>query len=52
MTNLNLLMAGTDCHVPFGGRSDSSLWPHEQGKAPARFDTTVKTACISAGVPA
>ena len=43
--------AGTDYHVPFGGRGDSSYGPREQGKAAAEFYTTVKTAYISAGVP-
>lgn len=46
---VNLPTAGTDYHVPFGGRGDSSYGPREQGKAAAEFYTTVKTAYISAG---
>ena len=46
---VNLPTAGTDYHVPFGGRKDSSYGPREQGKAAAEFFTTVKTAYISAG---
>ncbi len=48
---VNLPTAGTDYHVPFGGRGDSSYGPREQGKAAAEFYTTVKTAYISAGSP-
>lgn len=46
---VNLPTAGTDYHVPFGGRGDSSYDPREQGKNAAEFYTTVKTAYISAG---
>ncbi|MCE8006128.1 aldehyde dehydrogenase family protein [Aestuariivita sp.] len=46
---VNLPTAGTDYHVPFGGRGDSSYGPREQGKAAAEFYTTVKTAYIAAG---
>ncbi len=49
---VNLPTAGTDYHVPFGGRGDSSYGPREQGRAAAEFYTTVKTAYISAGEPA
>jgi len=48
---VNLPTAGTDYHVPFGGRGDSSYGPREQGKAAAEFYTIVKTAYISSGVP-
>ncbi|WP_108813996.1 aldehyde dehydrogenase family protein [Loktanella sp. Alg231-35] len=48
---VNLPTAGTDYHVPFGGRGDSSYGPREQGKAAAEFYTTVKTAYISSGTP-
>ena len=51
VVTVNLPTAGTDYHVPFGGRGDSSYGPREQGKAAAEFYTTVKTAYISAGVP-
>ena len=52
VVTVNLPTAGTDYHVPFGGRGDSSYGPREQGKAAAEFYTTVKTAYISAGTPA
>ena len=48
---VNLPTAGTDYHVPFGGRGDSSYGPREQGKAAAEFYTVVKTAYISSGTP-
>ncbi|WP_072902928.1 aldehyde dehydrogenase family protein [Cognatiyoonia sediminum] len=51
VVTINLPTAGTDYHVPFGGRGDSSYGPREQGKAAAEFYTTVKTAYISAGTP-
>ncbi|KPA20750.1 Aldehyde dehydrogenase, thermostable [Shimia sp. SK013] len=51
VVTVNLPTAGTDYHVPFGGRGDSSYGPREQGKSAAEFYTTVKTAYISAGVP-
>lgn len=51
VVTVNLPTAGTDYHVPFGGRGDSSYGPREQGKAAAEFYTTVKTAYISAGPP-
>ncbi len=52
VVTVNLPTAGTDYHVPFGGRGDSSYGPREQGKTAADFYTIVKTAYISAGIPA
>ena len=46
---VNLPTAGTDYHVPFGGRGDSSYGPREQGSYAKEFYTTVKTAYIAAG---
>ena len=51
VVTVNLPTAGTDYHVPFGGRGDSSYGPREQGRSAAEFYTTVKTAYISAGTP-
>ncbi len=51
VVTVNLPTAGTDYHVPFGGRGDSSYGPREQGRAAAEFYTTVKTVYISAGTP-
>ncbi|WP_170459326.1 aldehyde dehydrogenase family protein [Ruegeria arenilitoris] len=51
VVTVNLPTAGTDYHVPFGGRGDSSYGPREQGKAAAEFYTAVKTAYFSAGTP-
>ena len=51
VVTVNLPTAGTDYHVPFGGRGDSSYGPREQGKAAAEFYTTVMAAYISAGSP-
>ncbi len=48
---VNLPTAGTDYHVPFGGRGESSYGPREQGRAAAEFYTTIKTAYINAGGP-
>ena len=48
---VNLPTAGTDYHVPFGGRGDSSYGPREQGRAAQEFYTIVKTSYISSGVP-
>lgn len=48
---VNLPTAGTDYHVPFGGRGDSSYGPREQGTYAKDFYTIVKTSYISAGVP-
>lgn len=48
---VNLPTAGTDYHVPFGGRGMSSFGPREQGRYAAEFFTTVKTAYLAAGEP-
>ena len=48
---VNLPTAGTDYHVPFGGRGASSYGPREQGRYAAEFYTTVKTSYIHAGSP-
>ena len=48
---VNLPTAGTDYHVPFGGRGASSYGPREQGRYAAEFYTTVKTAYIHSGSP-
>ncbi|MBT6416023.1 aldehyde dehydrogenase family protein [Candidatus Puniceispirillum sp.] len=48
---VNLATAGTDYHVPFGGRGDSSYGPREQGGYAEEFYTTVKTSYISSGTP-
>lgn len=48
---VNLPTAGTDYHVPFGGRGASSYGPREQGSYASEFYTTVKTAYVAAGVP-
>lgn len=48
---VNLPTAGTDYHVPFGGRGASSYGPREQGSYAAEFYTSVKTAYVSAGAP-
>ena len=46
---VNLPTAGTDYHVPFGGRGDSSYGPREQGQYAVEFFTSTKTAYISTG---
>ena len=48
---VNLPTAGTDYHVPFGGRGASSYGPREQGTYAAEFYTTMKTAYVAAGAP-
>lgn len=48
---VNLPTAGTDYHVPFGGRGESSYGPREQGGYAKEFYTTVKTAYIHSGTP-
>jgi aldehyde dehydrogenase (NAD+) len=48
---VNLPTAGTDYHVPFGGRGQSSYGSREQGQYAKEFYTTVKTAYISSGTP-
>ena len=40
---VNLPTAGTDYHVPFGGRKSSSYGPREQGQYAKEFYTVVKT---------
>jgi acyl-CoA reductase-like NAD-dependent aldehyde dehydrogenase len=40
---VNLPTAGTDYHVPFGGRKASSYGPREQGQYAQEFYTIVKT---------
>ena len=49
---VNLPTAGTDYHVPFGGRGDSSYGPREQGQYAKEFYTAVKTAYTKSGEPA
>ncbi len=51
VVTVNLPTAGTDYHVPFGGRGDSSYGPREQGQAAREFYTIVKTAYIASGTP-
>lgn len=48
---VNLPTAGTDYHVPFGGRGSSSFGPREQGRYAAEFYTSVKTSYVAAGTP-
>jgi aldehyde dehydrogenase (NAD+) len=48
---VNLPTAGTDYHVPFGGRGESSYGPREQGQYAKEFYTTVKTSYILSGEP-
>jgi len=48
---INLPTAGTDYHVPFGGRKNSSHGPREQGGAAVEFYTVMKTAYSRAGAP-
>ena len=49
---VNLPTAGTDYHVPFGGRGASSYGPREQGRYAEEFYTIVKTSYIHSGSPA
>ncbi|MCZ4354447.1 aldehyde dehydrogenase family protein [Roseovarius aestuarii] len=51
VVTVNLPTAGTDYHVPFGGRGDSSYGPREQGPTARDFYTVVKTAYIASGTP-
>ncbi|MEO0893921.1 MAG: aldehyde dehydrogenase family protein [Pseudomonadota bacterium] len=51
VVTVNLPTAGSDYHVPFGGRGQSSYGPREQGTHAREFYTTVKTAYIAAGDP-
>lgn len=46
---INLPTAGTDYHVPFGGRGESSYGSREQGQYAKEFYTQVKTTYISSG---
>jgi aldehyde dehydrogenase (NAD+) len=48
---VDLPTAGTDDHVPFGGRKTSSYGPREQGSYAREFYTIVKTADINPGAP-
>jgi acyl-CoA reductase-like NAD-dependent aldehyde dehydrogenase len=48
---VNLPTAGTDYHVPFGGRGASSFGPREQGQYAVEFYTTVKTTYVAGGEP-
>jgi len=48
---VNLPTAGTDYHVPFGGRGASSFGPREQGQYAVEFYTAVKTSYVAAGQP-
>ncbi len=48
---INLPTAGTDYHVPFGGRKNSSFGPREQGQYAKELYTQVKTSYILAGTP-
>jgi len=43
---VNLPTAGTDYHVPFGGRRASSYGPREQGQYAREFYTEVKTVYL------
>ncbi|MDA7984313.1 MAG: aldehyde dehydrogenase family protein [Alphaproteobacteria bacterium] len=47
--SVNLPTAGTDYHVPFGGRKNSSLGAREQGRAAVQFYTQTKTTYSRAG---
>ncbi len=51
VVTVNLPTAGTDYHVPFGGRGDSSYGPREQGQTARDFYTIVKTSYIASGKP-
>ena len=46
VVTINLPTAGTDYHVPFGGRGSSSYGPREQGRYAEEFYTTVKQAIL------
>ena len=48
---VNLPTAGTDYHVPFGGRKASSYGPREQSSYAKEFYTIVKTAYTNPGTP-
>lgn len=46
---VNLPTAGTDYHVPFGGRGHSSYGTREQGQYAVEFYSQVKTCYINSG---
>jgi aldehyde dehydrogenase (NAD+) len=46
---VNLPTAGTDYHVPFGGRKASGFGPREQGRNAVEFFTEIKTSYLAAG---
>jgi aldehyde dehydrogenase (NAD+) len=46
---VNLPTAGTDYHVPFGGRGASSFGPREQGQYAVEFYSIVKTSYLHGG---
>lgn len=46
---VNLPTAGTDYHVPFGGRGASSFGPSEQGQSARDFYTKIKTSYVRIG---
>lgn len=48
---INLPTAGTDYHVPFGGRKNSGFGPREQGRYAVDFYTHVKTSYVRPGNP-
>jgi acyl-CoA reductase-like NAD-dependent aldehyde dehydrogenase len=49
---VNLPTAGTDYHVPFGGRGASSFGPREQGRYAVEFYTQMKTSYVQPGAAA
>ena len=49
---VNLPTAGTDYHVPFGGRGASSFGPREQGRYAIEFYTQMKTSYVQPGAAA
>lgn len=46
---VNLPTAGTDYHVPFGGRKSSGFGPREQGRYAVEFYTEIKTSYVNPG---
>ena len=52
MTDTKLNLISGDWAAGGGERGDSSYGPRAQGKAAVEFNTTIKTAYISAGTPA
>ncbi|MPV86285.1 aldehyde dehydrogenase family protein [Ostreibacterium oceani] len=51
VVTINLPTAGTDYHVPFGGRGDSSYGSREQGQQAIEFYTQMKTTYMASGDP-